>query len=150
MNEEEEGDNNRQLTEGSSASTQQRTELMDSFGESIDDDDYNHQDTDRLLPYSINNSSSSSLASIQQHTNRNNIPASLPVSTDGVFMNISAKPESDSKKLEETPPVSLYRSIRLLDTDLAYRHMKKQQQIPHHLIGKLQSLPQLEWVILFW
>jgi hypothetical protein len=39
-------------------------------------------------------------------SSNNTTPAILPVSTDGVFSNISAKPESDSKKLDETPPVS--------------------------------------------
>ncbi|KAG1141904.1 hypothetical protein G6F37_007960 [Rhizopus arrhizus] len=71
---------------------QQISDLQDTFGESFDDDDDEREVTDRLLDHSIPSSSN--------HTT----PAILPVSTDGVFSNISAKPESDSKKLDETPP----------------------------------------------
>jgi hypothetical protein len=50
------------------------------------------------------------LQHIPQHTTstssiRNTGPAVLPVSTDGVFANMSAKPETESNKLDETPPV---------------------------------------------
>ncbi|KAG1444609.1 hypothetical protein G6F46_011084 [Rhizopus delemar] len=73
---------------------QQISDLQDTFGESFDDDDDDNERevTDRLLHHSIPSSSN------------NTTPAILPVSTDGVFSNISAKPESDSKKLDETPP----------------------------------------------
>ncbi|KAI7898899.1 uncharacterized protein BX663DRAFT_564376 [Cokeromyces recurvatus] len=83
--------------EGSSTTTsQQQSDLQDSFGESFDkdeDEDNVTTVTDRLLEYHQQDTSSS----------HNGIqPAILPISNDGVFANISAKP--DNNKLEETPP----------------------------------------------
>ncbi|KAI8378428.1 hypothetical protein BD560DRAFT_49448 [Blakeslea trispora] len=101
--------------EGSSTSTQQRTDLQDSFGESFDEEEELEESrpTDRLLSHASSsqqssNNSTTSIPSQPQPTARNNAPAILPVSTDGVFANMSAKPESDTNKLEETPPVRLY------------------------------------------
>jgi hypothetical protein len=58
--------------------------------------------------------------------------------SDGVFANLSAKPEA-GEKTEEHPPVSISTSFgansRLTDS---IRHTNKQQQMRHHRIGKLQ------------
>lgn len=78
-----------QTNQSSSTSARQITDLQDSFGEQLDDE-YNSSDLDHLLP---------------SRAQRNN-PAAIPVSTDGVFANISAKPETNTNKLDETPPVS--------------------------------------------
>ncbi|GAN05407.1 metal homeostatis protein bsd2 [Mucor ambiguus] len=110
----------------SSAANQQQNDLQDSFGESFDDD--HTAATDRLLQYHHNDHSDDdddddhiTLATItnssQPHTqhpqqeqlhqpinNQRGAPAVLPVSTDGVFANMSAKPETESSKLDETPP----------------------------------------------
>jgi hypothetical protein len=61
--------------------------------------------------------------------------------SDGVFANLSAKPEM-GEKTEEHPPVSspsrsLVPRISIL---MEYRHTNKQQQMPHHPTGKQQSL----------
>ncbi|KAG1050611.1 hypothetical protein G6F43_007129 [Rhizopus delemar] len=91
-------------TASSSSTTQQRSsqqqisDLQDTFGETFEieeEEDEREQVTDRLLV-----PSSSTTSRTTSHTT----PAILPVSTDGVFSNMSAKPESDSKKLDETPP----------------------------------------------
>ncbi|KAG1224312.1 hypothetical protein G6F35_004101 [Rhizopus arrhizus] len=91
-------------TASSSSATQQRpsqqqiSDLQDTFGETFEieeEEDEREQVTDRLLV-----SSSSTTSRTTSHTT----PAILPVSTDGVFSNMSAKPESDNKKLDETPP----------------------------------------------
>ncbi|KAI8092288.1 uncharacterized protein B0P05DRAFT_525665 [Gilbertella persicaria] len=114
------------LMEGPSTSTQQQTDLQDAFGESFEDDEEEEAEaTDRLLPSSSDHHSNvHSNAPGNQDSDdeddddhvafmpqpqpsvatRNNAPAILPISTDGVFANMSAKPESDSNKLEETPP----------------------------------------------
>ncbi|CAO3691666.1 unnamed protein product [Rhizopus stolonifer] len=77
--------------------TQQLSDLQDTFGETFEEEEEGEgeeaTDSDRLINRSQPSSSSS-------HTT----PAILPVSSDGVFSNISAKPETDSKKLDETPP----------------------------------------------
>jgi hypothetical protein len=105
------------INEGSSATTQQRTDLQDSFGF---DEDEEHAATDRLLIHqqpededeeeddddSIIEIVRPTQTSIANHS-RNGQSAVLPVSNDGVFANMSAKPESESKKLDETPPVCL-------------------------------------------
>ncbi|KAG1230410.1 hypothetical protein G6F68_005851 [Rhizopus microsporus] len=104
--------NSTQPSQQRSAQTQQLNDLQDTFGETFDEEEEEHSAvTDRLLRSNNdnNNNNNSSHISIPMpqpsssslHTNG---PAILPVSTDGVFSNISAKPESDSKKLEETPP----------------------------------------------
>lgn len=102
--------------------------MQNSFGESFDDDEHTAP-TDRLLQYHHNEQSDDddddhiTLATItnssQPHTqhqqeqshqptnNQRGAPAVLPVSTDGVFANISAKPETESSKLDETPPVNI-------------------------------------------
>ncbi|CAO0794028.1 unnamed protein product [Mucor circinelloides] len=109
----------------SSATNQQQNDLQNSFGESFDDDEHTAP-TDRLLQYHHNEQSDDddddhiTLATItnssQPHTrhqqeqshqptnNQRGAPAVLPVSTDGVFANMSAKPETESSKLDETPP----------------------------------------------
>ncbi|KAG1455287.1 hypothetical protein G6F56_007104 [Rhizopus delemar] len=75
--------------------TQQLSDLQDTFGETFEEEEEEEEatDSDRLINRSQPSSSSSHTA-----------PAILPVSSDGVFSNISAKPETDSKKLDETPP----------------------------------------------
>jgi hypothetical protein len=96
---------------------QQQTDLEDTFGESFDedDDDHHHHDfnsnthqaeSQRLINPSIHNENRPTLSS-QQRTQH---PAVLPVrmTNDGVFSNMSAKPESEAAKLDETPPVSLW------------------------------------------
>ncbi|ORZ26034.1 hypothetical protein BCR42DRAFT_445744 [Absidia repens] len=91
--------------------SQQRSDLEDTFGEAFDeddeDDDTHHDEAQRLLhPPATNehqlNSPSSHRPSQQEH----HYPAVLPVrsTNDGVFSNMSAKPESESTKLDETPP----------------------------------------------
>ncbi|KAL9556935.1 hypothetical protein MBANPS3_001646 [Mucor bainieri] len=111
----------------SSATNQQQNDLQDSFGESFDDDEHTAA-TDRLLQYHHNDHSDDDgdddshdhialgpiANSFQPHTqqeqsnqpiyNQRGAPAILPVSTDGVFANMSAKPETESGKLDETPP----------------------------------------------
>ncbi|CAO3614848.1 unnamed protein product [Mucor fragilis] len=116
---------NHQYVASSSTTNQQQNDLQDSFGESFDDDEHTAA-TDRLLQYHHNDQSDnddddhialSTIAhSSQPHTqlqqqqshqptnNQRGAPAVLPVSTDGVFANMSAKPETESSKLDETPP----------------------------------------------
>ncbi|KAI9250212.1 hypothetical protein BDA99DRAFT_214071 [Phascolomyces articulosus] len=91
---------------------QQQVDLEETFDESIDDttaesqrllSSWQQQDTTTSTTNSIHiptSSSSSSNAATSSH------PATLPVPTDGVFSNMSAKPESERDKLDETPPVS--------------------------------------------
>ncbi|KAI7857422.1 hypothetical protein BDC45DRAFT_32506 [Circinella umbellata] len=93
--------------------SQQRVDLEETFDESIDDSTAESQ---RLLsPWqqeentfiSIpNNPSASSSSSSSSNAAATSQPATLPVPTDGVFSNMSAKPESERDKLDETPPVS--------------------------------------------
>jgi hypothetical protein len=42
------------------------------------------------------------------HAPNNQHPATLPVTNDGVFANMSAKPESETNKEDETPPVRYF------------------------------------------
>lgn len=118
MNEEPSENNNSNSSTSAINSTQeqQHADLQDSFGESFDDD---AEVTDRLLHYQHTDNEEdeeedyddSTIIHIPQQTTHNNYsqvragPAVLPVSTDGVFANMSAKPESESNKLDETPPV---------------------------------------------
>jgi hypothetical protein len=109
-NEEEENtlineSSSRQSTCHNRPEQQQLSDLQDSFGESFDqnDDFEDAHETHQLLVPGNNESSSS----ISQADINNNRPAVLPVSTnDGVFANMSAKPESENNKVDETPPVS--------------------------------------------
>ena len=88
---------------------QQRVDLEETFDESIDDSTAESQrllspwqqqeNTIISIPDNPSASSSSNAANSSQ-------PATLPVPTDGVFSNMSAKPESERDKLDETPPVS--------------------------------------------
>ncbi|KAI9245635.1 hypothetical protein BY458DRAFT_537011 [Sporodiniella umbellata] len=83
-------------THGPQQRTQQQNDLQDTFGESFEEEEEEEErnnDSDRLINTPSTQPSSSYTA-----------PAILPVSSDGVFSNISAKPESDSRKPEETPP----------------------------------------------
>jgi hypothetical protein len=82
--------------------THQRTDLEDTFDISEEDQEDNHlieTEYHQLLPSTTASAARStppataSNSYIQQH------------STDGVFSNMAAKPESDSK-VEEVPPVS--------------------------------------------
>lgn len=111
------------MNEGPSTTTQQRADLQDSFGFD-EEDEHEPVVTDRLLvqqPYELqeddnddDNNSIEMMRPTQTTTSnhsRNIAPAVLPVSNDGVFANMSAKPESESKKLEETPPVCLLISL---------------------------------------
>ncbi|KAI7872708.1 hypothetical protein BDF14DRAFT_1748070 [Spinellus fusiger] len=81
-----------ELEEESSSRTrptdQQHNDLEASFDEHFD----TPNETEHLLPYQP---TSSSLPLR---------PAVLPVSNDGVFSNMSAKPESERVKVDETPP----------------------------------------------
>ncbi|CAO3646599.1 unnamed protein product [Cunninghamella blakesleeana] len=82
----------------------QRTDLEDTFGESFDDHEDNlHSDTQQLLPSSSSQQPSSSQF-IPFRNQPSAHPAVLPVTNDGVFSNMSAKPESESTKVDETPP----------------------------------------------
>ncbi|KAI9029781.1 hypothetical protein CLU79DRAFT_736028 [Phycomyces nitens] len=88
------------------AQTQQRNDLEESFDEHFDDND--HSESQRLIQPSYtpstSNVSSSTPPSRQPRTSINNRPAVLPVSNDGVFSNMAAKPESERVKVDETPP----------------------------------------------
>ncbi|OAD08137.1 hypothetical protein MUCCIDRAFT_187949 [Mucor lusitanicus CBS 277.49] len=112
---------NHQYETSSSTANQQQNDLQDSFGESFDDGDEHTAATDRLLQYhhsdddddddddhialaAITNSSQPHTQLNQPTNNSRGAPAVLPVSTDGVFANMSAKPETESSKLDETPP----------------------------------------------
>ncbi|KAI8084585.1 metal homeostatis protein bsd2 [Halteromyces radiatus] len=86
----------------------QQTDLEDTFGESFeadeeDDDDIHHDEGRRLLHSSSSSSRSPPNISSQQIQQQ---PAVLSMNStnDGVFSNMSAKPESDSAKVDETPP----------------------------------------------
>lgn len=64
-------------------------------------------------------------------------------SGDGVFANLSAKPERGEKLIEEFPPVStLYPSLTFCSNILTYlRLMRQPQQMQHPPTGKPRSLP---------
>lgn len=94
-----------------------RSDLEETFDEILDDDDdeqTNNSESQRLLSTTTRPSpESSSLNNTtppQQNNNNNtrnvNRSAIIPVTNDGVFSNISAKPDAEGNKLEETPPVS--------------------------------------------
>lgn len=109
----------------------QRTDLEETFGEPLDDDDDDFDDSNesrRLLGTASASSSSSSTAiPVQQppppppHPSTNHRqqhqPAVLPVTNDGVFANMSAKPEREADKLDETPPVSEQCMVSMDTTD---------------------------------
>lgn len=95
-----------ELDNGESPSTsatqeQQLNDLQDSFGESFEEEP---TVTDRLLR--DDETTIIDMPIVVQHLQQSRGPAVLPVSTDGVFANMSAKPETESNKLDETPPVS--------------------------------------------
>ncbi|KAI9495725.1 hypothetical protein BDB00DRAFT_813257 [Zychaea mexicana] len=88
--------------------SRQRNDLEETFGESLDDDDDdddNHTESQRLLnapqPHVGSYPSSSSVNTSAHSSSR---PAILPVTNDGVFSNMSAKPDREGNKLDETPP----------------------------------------------
>lgn len=105
------------------ALNRQRTDLEETFGESFDDDDDdddNHDESHRLLPSrtalpqppaSTTSASSSSSSSnlvpptVHHRPRSTSRPAVLPVTNDGVFSNMAAKPDTEADKLDETPPV---------------------------------------------
>lgn len=86
----------------------QRTDLEETFGEDLDDDEADSNESHRLLrntPAAAGPPAPSTPSS--SNTARNSSrPAILPVTNDGVFSNMSAKPDTEGSKLEETPPVS--------------------------------------------
>lgn len=96
----------------------QRTDLEETFGEPLDDDDdFDDSNESRHLLGTASASSSSSSTAIPvqppppphpstNHRQQHHQPAVLPVTNDGVFANMSAKPEREADKLDETPPVS--------------------------------------------
>lgn len=115
-------ENSNSSSSAANTQEQQHADLQDSFGESFDDEE---GETDRLLysgqqqhrhaaedeedeedEYNHHNTIIHIPTQTQTQTQtRSSGPAVLPVSTDGVFANMSAKPESESNKLDETPPV---------------------------------------------
>ncbi|KAI7876450.1 hypothetical protein K492DRAFT_172543 [Lichtheimia hyalospora FSU 10163] len=87
----------------------QRTDLEETFGEPLDDDEDDSNESRHLLgtaSASASSSSTSTAIPIQPTPNhrQNQQPAVLPVTNDGVFANMSAKPEREADKLDETPP----------------------------------------------
>ncbi|CDH54418.1 metal homeostatis protein bsd2 [Lichtheimia corymbifera JMRC:FSU:9682] len=94
----------------------QRTDLEETFGEPLDDDDdFDDSNESRHLLGTASASSSSSSTAIPvqppppphpstNHRQQHHQPAVLPVTNDGVFANMSAKPEREADKLDETPP----------------------------------------------
>jgi hypothetical protein len=70
----------------------------------------NNQHGQDGIPLSSRTSSSSRRP---QHNSNNQHPATLPVTNDGVFANMSAKPESESNKDDETPPVRIWKILVL-------------------------------------
>ncbi|KAI7884987.1 uncharacterized protein EV154DRAFT_521888 [Mucor mucedo] len=91
----------------SATQEQQLNDLQDSFGESFDEEE-EATVTDRLLRDDtvIHMPPTPAVQHQQQQQQQQNRgpPAVLPVSMDGVFANMSAKPETESNKLDETPP----------------------------------------------
>lgn len=137
----------------STTQEQQLNDLQDSFGESFDEEEATV--TDRLLRDDtvIHMPATPAVQQQQQQQQQNRgPPAVLPVSMDGVFANMSAKPETESNKLDETPPVNRYiykltRSSRSLIFCYIDRHMKKLQRMQPHRIGKQPLSLQLVWAI---
>ncbi|CDS10187.1 hypothetical protein LRAMOSA02863 [Lichtheimia ramosa] len=85
----------------------QRTDLEETFGEPLDDDEDDSNERGHLLGTASASSSSSSTAIPAQpptHRQQHHQPAILPVTNDGVFANMSAKPEREADKQDETPP----------------------------------------------
>jgi hypothetical protein len=76
----------------------QRSDLEETFD--IQDEEDDNYESHQLLPPSppVLNSSSSS-TSLQQHQGHST------ATNDGVFSNMSAKPDSESNKTDEVPPV---------------------------------------------
>ncbi len=82
-------------------------------------------------------------------------PAALPVVTDGVFSNLSAKPDTEADKEDENPPVfkiflnfnsmiiHLFLSFINIRFVFILSHMKQPRLTQHHRIGKQLSLPQV-------
>ncbi|ORX61868.1 hypothetical protein DM01DRAFT_1331336 [Hesseltinella vesiculosa] len=85
---------------------QQRDELVDTFGEDFDELDNDDSNEQQHLLYQPSSSAATPPSPIlPRQTSQSNRPAVLPVPTnDGVFSNMSAKPESESAKVDETPP----------------------------------------------
>ncbi|KAF7722053.1 hypothetical protein EC973_003735 [Apophysomyces ossiformis] len=82
---------------------QQQNDLEIAFDDEHNDD-IEYAESHRLLEPSP--TPTPSLPVPTRHTSSTNQPAILPVTNDGVFSNISAKPESESAKTDETPPAS--------------------------------------------
>jgi hypothetical protein len=131
-----------------SPTTHQRTDLEDTFDISEEDQEDNHlieTEYHQLLP------SATGTATTTTSTARSTSPAYIQQhSTDGVFSNMSAKPESDSK-VEEVPPVSFGKYcmwlIKEKESNLVHllRPTKKLLQMQRHLTGKQRSLHLLVW-----
>ncbi|KAF7722318.1 hypothetical protein EC973_003442 [Apophysomyces ossiformis] len=87
-----------------SRSVQQRIDLEETFDENIDDQDSN--ESERLLNPLTHSPGPKITNTVETpgSRRRNSRPAVLPVTNDGVFSNMSAKPESESKQQDETPP----------------------------------------------
>jgi hypothetical protein len=84
---------------------QQRSDLEDAFGESIDQEDMDDE-RQQLLSYPEAPHDSAALhPSPPPSSSQHPPPAVLQMTNDGVFANMSAKPESNRPKLDETPPV---------------------------------------------
>jgi hypothetical protein len=129
---------------------QQNASLLDSFEEITEEEMEN--ESHRLLTINDNNTQTSlprNSSSNRRSHQSNQHPATLPVTNDGVFANMSAKPESESAKEDETPPVSPGKfspivisttlNIKAFLLTIVYRRTKKLQLIQHRRTGKLQS-----------
>ncbi|KAI8376285.1 uncharacterized protein BYT42DRAFT_517130 [Radiomyces spectabilis] len=102
-------DTNTHMEGGSSSHSrrsfdQRRCDLEDTFDEVLDDDDNDHHESHRLLETSSSSVPASDVNTTQSTIPDANRPAVLPVTNDGVFSNMSAKPESHAAKVDETPP----------------------------------------------
>lgn len=130
----------------------QRTDLEETFGEPLDDDEDDSNERGHLLGTASASSSSSSTAIPAQpptHRQQHHQPAILPVTNDGVFANMSAKPEREADKQDETPPVSSNDGYSpwILIQYRDNRHTKMPQLTPHLHIGKRLLLHLLVWMI---
>lgn len=121
-----------------SVNDQQRNDLEATFDESLD-----ANETQQLLPQQPETSFPQQQQHHQQHHHH------VASTNDGVFNNISAKPDTSkdgSSGSNETPPVSMQLSTCIKERVsyammiMIHRLMKKQQPIPHHLTGIQQSL----------
>ncbi|KAI8073372.1 hypothetical protein BC940DRAFT_291167 [Gongronella butleri] len=81
---------------------QQRDELVDTFGEEFDDGTDSHEQ--QHLLYHASDDANSAEPVVHAAAATSSTPAILHASNDGVFSNMSAKPESESNKVDETPP----------------------------------------------